>query len=49
MFDPFEYIENGTWNIWQNGKVIGKISGDMTPTSDVIRKSIEEIEHDEQK
>lgn len=49
MFNPFEYVngKGGTWNIWQNGKVVSTFSGLEIPTSDVIRESIRSLENGE--
>lgn len=49
MFNPFEYVngKSGTWNIWQNGKVVSTFSGLEIPTSDVIRESIRSLENGE--
>ncbi|MBR5695447.1 MAG: hypothetical protein IKX43_04330, partial [Paludibacteraceae bacterium] len=33
--------KNGTWNVWRNGEVITKFSGDVIPTSDVVRHYID--------
>lgn len=39
--------KGGTWNIWQNGKVVSTFSGLEIPTSDVIRESIRSLENGE--